>query len=40
MDMEALVMVLILIVGLTVLGLASLRWGADSRPAVPDDHTR
>ena len=38
--MEALVMILILVVGLTMLGLASARWGADSRPALPDDHTR
>ena len=38
--MEALVMILILVVGLTMLGLASVRWGSDSRPALPDDHTR
>lgn len=38
--MEAVVMVLILIVGLAGLGVASIRWGVDSRPCMPDDHTR
>lgn len=38
--MEAIVMVLILIIGLMILGASSLRWGVDSRPAMPDDHTR
>lgn len=38
--MEALVMILVLVVALAMLGTASLRWGADSRPALPDDHAR
>ena len=38
--MEAIVMVLILIVGLAVLGASSIRWGVDSRPAMTDDHAR
>jgi len=33
-------MVLILITGLAVIGASSIRWGVDSRPAMPDDHTR
>ena len=38
--MEALVMVLVLIVGLASSDASSLRWGVDSAAAVPDDHTR
>lgn len=38
--MEAIVMVLILIIGLAALGVSSLRWGVDSRPAMTDDHIR
>lgn len=38
--MEVLGMVLILISGLAILGASSLRWGVDSRPAMPDDHAR
>lgn len=38
--MESIVMVLVLIIGLAVLGTSSIRWGVDSRPAMPDDHTR
>ena len=38
--MEALVMILILVVGLAILGMATERWGTDSRPALPDDHVR
>lgn len=38
--MEAIVTLLALIVGLMALDLAALRWGADSRDALPDDHRR
>lgn len=38
--MEAIVMVLILIIGLSAFGISSVRWGVDSRPAMTDDHTR
>ena len=41
--MEAIVLILVLaviIVGLAALDVASLRWGADSRPQVTDDHAR
>jgi uncharacterized membrane protein YdfJ with MMPL/SSD domain len=38
--MEALVVILALITGLIALDLASLRWGADSREMLPDDHRR
>lgn len=38
--MEGLVMVLIVIIGLLALDLAAMRWGADSRVGIPDDHAR
>lgn len=38
--MEAIVLVLVLIIGLAALGWASLIWGADSREPYRDDHTR
>jgi hypothetical protein len=38
--MEAIVMILVLIVGLVALDWASLRWGSDSRPQMADDHAR
>ena len=38
--MEALVMAMVLITGLAALGATSIRWGVDSRPQMPDDHTR
>lgn len=38
--MEALVVVIIPIVALFVLDVASLRYGADSRPTLTDDHAR
>jgi nitrogen fixation-related uncharacterized protein len=38
--MEALVMILVLIVGLAALAGTSLRWGVDSRPMIADDHAR
>ena len=38
--MEALVMVVVLITGLAALGVTSIRRGVDSRPQLPDDHTR
>ncbi len=38
--MDAIVMVVALITGLAALGATSFRWGVDSRPQLPDDHTR
>ncbi len=38
--MEVLVMFLIVVIGLTAVGAASVRWGADSRGTLPDDHAR
>jgi len=38
--MEAIFMFLILIIGLTTVGIAALAWGADSRGTVTDDHAR
>jgi hypothetical protein len=38
--MEALVVFLAVIVGLLGFDLAALRWGVDSRSAMPDDHRR
>jgi len=38
--MEALVLLLVLAIGLSLLDAASLGWGADSRPTIPDDHRR
>ena len=38
--MEAMLLFLIMIVGLAVLGGASLIWGVDSREPYSDDHTR
>lgn len=38
--MEVIIMILVLIIGLAALGVSSLRWGADSRPAMTDDHVR
>jgi len=38
--MDAIVMVVALITGLAALGATSIRWGVDSRPQLPDDHTR
>ena len=38
--MEAILMFLILIIGLTTVGIAALAWGADSRGTFPDDHAR
>jgi hypothetical protein len=40
MDMEGIVMILVLIIGFVGLDLAALRWGADSRPHMTDDHVR
>lgn len=36
--MEGPVMVLIVVIGLLALDLAAMRWGADSRVGIPDDH--
>lgn len=38
--MEAVMMFLIWMVGLAVLGVASVSRGVDSRDPIPDDHTR
>ena len=38
--MEAMMMFLITIIGLVVLGGASVTWGADSREQYQDDHVR
>ena len=38
--MDAIVMVVALISTLAALGATSVRWGVDSRPQLPDDHTR
>lgn len=38
--MEAMMLILVMIIGLAALGEASLTWGADSREQYPDDHTR
>jgi hypothetical protein len=38
--MEALIVILIFIVGLGVFDVSSLRWGTDSRPRLSDDHAR
>ncbi len=38
--MEAVMMFLITIIGLVVLGGASVNWGADSREQYQDDHVR
>lgn len=38
--MEAVMMILITILGLATLGGASVNWGVDSRPQYPDDHAR
>jgi hypothetical protein len=38
--MEGIVMLLVLVIGLSALGLASSLWGADSRDQLPDTHAR
>ena len=38
--MEALAVILFLVVGLLALDLSAVRWGADSRASLPDDHAR
>jgi nitrogen fixation-related uncharacterized protein len=38
--MEAMILLVVMIVGLAVLGAASIAWGVDSREPYPDDHTR
>lgn len=38
--MEALIVILVLIIGLGAFDLSSLRWGTDSRPTLSDDHAR
>ena len=39
-DMDQLLTLFIAISGLTGLALGALRWGADSRDRLPDDHRR
>lgn len=38
--MEAIILLLALVTGLSAFDLAALRWGADSRELLPDDHHR
>lgn len=38
--MEAIVVLLVLIVGLSILALTSVTWGVDSRDCLTDDHRR
>jgi nitrogen fixation-related uncharacterized protein len=38
--MEAVILILVTIIGLVALDGASFSWGADSREQYPDDHTR
>jgi hypothetical protein len=38
--METFVMILVFIAVFAALGVASLSWGTDSRPAITDDHAR
>jgi hypothetical protein len=38
--MEAIVMLLVLVVGIGALGLGSIRFGVDSREQIPDTHVR
>jgi hypothetical protein len=38
--MEAIVILLVVVVGLIVLGTSSIRLGADSRDRLPDTHAR
>jgi hypothetical protein len=38
--MEAIFALIVAIVALLGLDIAAMRWGADSRPGMADDHTR
>ncbi len=38
--MEAIVMLVVLVIGFTGLGLGSIRYGVDSRAQIPDTHVR
>ncbi len=38
--MEAIVMLVVLVIGFTGLGLGSVRYGVDSRSQIPDTHVR
>jgi nitrogen fixation-related uncharacterized protein len=38
--MEALITLAAILIGLLGLDVAALRWGVDSRDALPDDHSR
>ena len=38
--MDLLILTTLITAGLAAFGLAAARWGADSRPSLPDDHRR
>ena len=38
--MEAIIMILVLVIGIAALDLFSVRFGADSREQLPDTHVR
>ena len=38
--MEIIILLLVLVIGFTAFGLASIRFGADSRDRLPDSHVR
>ncbi len=38
--MEAIVMLMVVVIGLALLDVAALRWGADLRDPIADDHRR
>ena len=38
--MEAIVMLLVVVIGLALLDVAALRWGVDSRDPIADDRRR
>lgn len=38
--MDALIALLVILVSFVGLDLAAVRWGADSRPPIADDHRR
>ena len=40
MDMEVIAILIVLVIGLVAFDGAALRFGADSRPRIADDHAR
>jgi len=40
LTMETIILLLVMVIGFTTLGLASIRFGADSRDRLPDSHVR